>query len=277
MKQLMTLFCLLVFMMCKGQNRYLKEVELTENHFALESQVIGLRAGFLKNMDTAAIGANVTGFISLFRTWTNLRHINSTLIWEPKSVFASENGLWGSTHGPWYTKDSTGKLVNPGYFFTIWRRKNTNEPYKFSLDMGIQLLPTASIEKATSLPLHAVSFQSNQSTSTSIKEPKDFFTISSSKSLTEALEKFTSVETALLVSGSGRILKSDIGKVAMFQKAFHFTQVKHFDLEKGKAFYEYGTIWFEMEPGKEKTGQYVHVWVNNNGKPVLLTALYKWD
>ena len=228
-------------------------------------------------MDTAAIGANVTGFISLFRTWTNLRQINSTLIWEPKSVFASENGLWGSTHGPWYTKDSTGKLVNPGYFFTIWRRKNTNEVYKFSLDMGIQLSGTASIEQASSLPLHAVSFPGKQLTSSSIKEPKDFFTISSSKSLSEALEKYTGNETALLVSGSGRILKPEVGKVEQFRKAFHFSQVKSYELEKNKALYEYGTIRFELEPGKEKNGQYVHVWVNNNGKPVLLTALYKWD
>src|SRR5688572_3127083 len=139
MKNLLILCFLLISLICKAQRSYVKEVELAENHFALESQIIGIKAGFLKNMDTAAVGANAENFVRLYEFWMNRPEIKSTLLWEPKSVFASENGLWGSTHGPWYTKDSNGKLINPGYFFTIWQRKNTNEPYKFSLDIGIPL------------------------------------------------------------------------------------------------------------------------------------------
>jgi hypothetical protein len=73
------------------------------------------------------------------------------------------------------------------------------------------------------------------------------------------------------------VFSSGIGSVSAFQKPFQFNQVKSFELEKGLAFYEYGTIRFEMEAGKEKDGQYVHVWVKQNGKSVLLTAFYKWD
>lgn len=277
MKRLIISCCFFLSIICNAQKSYIKEVELAENHFALESQVIGVKAGFLKNMDSAAIGVGPSGFVSQLQTWTTRPEVKSTLIWEPKSVFASENGLWGSTHGPWYTKDSSGKLINPGYFFTIWQRKNINEPYKFSLDMGIQLAETASIEQSTSLTLHSFSFAGRKSTSSKIERPKDFFSISSSRSLAEALQKYTGNGSALLVSGSGRVFRSGIGNVTTIHKPFHFTQKKSFELEKGLAFYEYGTMQFEMEPGKEKSGQYVHVWVNQNGKAILLTALYRWD
>ena len=260
-----------------AQNSYLKEIELAEKNFALESQIIGVRAGFLKNMDSAAIGLSPSGFVKMLPTWTQRPEVKSTLLWEPKSVFASENGLWGSTHGPWYTKDSSGQLVNPGYFFTVWQRKQTNESFKFVLDMGIQLSSVSENKEASSLPLHTYLVKKGgPSKDFDSLSTQDFFVTSSKKSLKEALEKYTSAESALLISGLGRVFKSDIPKITAFNSSFQFNLHKLWVLEKGLAFLEYGIITISSESAKEKTSQYVHIWIRKENKPLLLTAFYNF-
>jgi hypothetical protein len=279
MKQIGLTLILAIPLFCFGQAENVKEIELTENHFALESQVIGLKAGFLKNMDSTAIGVNAKGFTNLFTVWSSRKESKSTLIWEPKTVYASEDGLWGSTHGPWYTRDSLGKLVNPGYFFTIWQRKNKGEDYKFSLDIGIQLDSFISAATAATLPMHRFSVPGpkNNKISPDTIAADHFKIISSSQSLFDALEKYAGPETAILVSKKGRIFKPEFKLTGDLQLQFQFEKGKIILLSQGSAFYEYGELKFINKEGKESKGQYVNIWILKNGRSSLLTALYKWE
>src|SRR5215212_6454290 len=90
----------------RAQKTYDHELQLTETRFALESQIHGLKWGFLHNMDTGALGLG-RGYNNLYKTW-EARPDNPgfILLWKPSIVFWSDDGLFGLTSGPFYSKST---------------------------------------------------------------------------------------------------------------------------------------------------------------------------
>ncbi|HYC30426.1 MAG TPA: hypothetical protein VEB42_16440, partial [Chitinophagaceae bacterium] len=124
-----------------SQRTFDHELQLTETKFALESQVHGLKWGFLHNMDTNALGIGRQGYINLYKSWESRQdNAGFTLLWKPAIVLWSEDGSFGITSGPYYTQSKEDTVLDQeGLFFTIWKRGKLSEPFKLVLDIGVNL------------------------------------------------------------------------------------------------------------------------------------------
>ncbi len=276
MKYLLVFLGFSIYNSSFAQNNYVKEIRLTETAFALEAQIKGVKQGFLNNLHTSAIGINRTGFTNLYNIWDKRANSNFILLWEPKSVYASSDGLFGITDGPSYTIDSAANtLKHTGYFFSIWERKNLNTPYKILLDAGAHLDMPLSKDSASALAVKefSISSKSNKSIDTSVANA--FTAISQTTSLLEALNKNTTTESDILLSGSGKYTKKELVHKTIFLNQFQFQKVATKVLGNSNAFFEYGSLSENNNKPNRLNGYYVHVWITQENKPVLIAALYR--
>ena len=116
----------------------IKEMIITEQKFSIESQFKDLKESFLANMDTSALSVNQDGLYKMYGFWKKKPDNLQGLIWYPTDVFVSSDKLWAVTNGVAYKKIKNDtaykKRIN---YFTVWRRDNANQPYKFIFDDGI--------------------------------------------------------------------------------------------------------------------------------------------
>lgn len=283
-----TILCLAVLgcvLQVGAQKGYDHELQLTETRFALESQIHGLKWGFLHNMDTAALGINDQGFVSLYNVWkARPDHSSFLLQWKPTALWWSEDGLLGLTTGPFFTqpaKDSATRAT--GYFFTIWQRAATTEPFKFIVDAGVQMIPGVAPSAFVSTPVtkvlivkgktqgkvpSAVQPASNPST-------QAFYHKATTGSLVQALTSYTHAHSFLLVSDLGKLSQSEAGRVDALGRKHSFLRSGQKSLS-ASCTYEWGQ--FRSADGSPAySGYYVHVWQAQGQKPLLLAAVYKFD
>lgn len=270
-----------------AQTRYDHELELTETRFALESQIHGLKWGFLNNMDTGALGIAPTGFTNLNTVWKGRPDQSAFLLqWKPSALWWSADGLFGLTTGPFFTlvpKDSAVKAT--GYFFTIWKRENTNAPFKFVVDAGMQISQPVPVSDFANAPVtrDVISGKNNGSSKASFsrrnatESSKVFKSQASGSSLLKALNSFALERSILIFSDYAKLPKSEISKVSDLQLKFQFLPVGAKDLSEG-CYYEWGQL---KEEGSAKTdlvtGFYVHVWQMDKNTPRLLAAVHRFD
>src|ERR1700750_2280477 len=112
MKLLFSIIFLLLLNCAYTQKTYEHELQLTETKFALESQVHGLKWGFLHNMDTSALGIGRKGYMDLYKSWEGRpENAGFVLLWKPAIVLWSDDGLFGITSGPFYSKNTTDSVL----------------------------------------------------------------------------------------------------------------------------------------------------------------------
>ena len=228
------LWCLALgcFLTAGAQARYDHELELTETRFALESQIHGLKWGFLNNMDTGALGIGPNGFVSLQTVWKNRPDQSAYLLqWKPSALWWSGDGLFGMTTGPFFTlvpKDSAVRAT--GYFFTIWKRDNINAPFKFVVDAGMQMSQprpvtayagaavTRDVVSGKNSGPSKASFAKNTGTDRS----KGFKNLAAGTSLGEALNSFALDRSILIFSDYAKLSKTEMSKVEDLKRKFQF-------------------------------------------------------
>jgi hypothetical protein len=270
-----------------AQVRYDHELELTETRFALESQIHGLKWGFLHNMDTGALGIGNNGFVNLHTVWKERPDESSFLLqWKPTQLWWSDDGLFGLTTGPFFTqaaKDSAVKAT--GFFFTIWKRDKVEAPFTFVVDAGLPMSNPKPVSSYVGVPvvkdvIKAKGIIQNK-TSPAGKAVSDrsldFKTQSGVGSLMKALDKYAAERSILIFSNHGKVDKRDLGKVAVLNMQYHFQSVDTKELSGG-CYYEWGRLreahYSKMDP---VTGYYVHVWQVVKGTPRLLAAVHRFD
>lgn len=283
MRSTLLLLMFAVFLKSGAQRRYDDELQLTETRFALESQIHGLKWGFLHNMDTSALGINKEGFISLYKVWQDRPDQSSFLLqWKPTALWWSEDGLFGLTTGPFFTqpkKDSSALAT--GYFFTIWQRPQTGVPFRFVVDAGVQMdkakAASAFVGVAVTkdvIPSEAKAKKSNV-VLTGTKSPKQAFgEIAAQQSLQQAVSSFAGEHSLLLFSGYGKVEKSELNKVSDLSLRYHFLPAGTKGLSSG-CYYEWGQLREESSSKADPvTGYYVQVWQSSGKEPRLLAAVY---
>ena len=282
------LFCL-AFLVCvlqaDAQKSYDHELQLTETRFALESQIHGLKWGFLHNMDTAAFGINNQGFVNLYTVWKARPDQSSFLLqWKPSALWWSEDGLFGLTTGPFFTqaaKDSATQAT--GYFFTIWQRAATTEPFKFVVDAGVQMIPGVAPSVYLSSPVtkEVIAKGKVPGNAPSAVQPagnsllQAFYHRASGGSLIQALSSFTHAQSFLLVSDLGKLSPGEAGQVTALNRKHSFQRTGEKSLSAA-CFYEGGQF-SSADGGPAYSGYYIHVWQVQEKKPLLLAAVYKFD
>ena len=285
MRKILCIVVLGAVLQAGAQKGYDHELQLTETRFALESQIHGLKWGFLHNMDTAALGINNQGFVRLYSVWKARPDQSSFLLqWKPTAIWWSEDGLFGLTTGPFFTqpaKDSTTRAT--GYFFTIWQRAATTEPFKFVVDAGVQMTPGQAPSAFVSTPVvkepiaignrlgkvpTAVQTACNSSL-------QGFYTRASGGSLLEALTNHMHLQSFLLVSDLGKLSQNNAGQVDALNRRHSFQRIGLKSLSTTCS-YEWGQF-RSADQSTAYSGFYVHVWQVQGQKPLLLAAVYQFD
>lgn len=285
MRILSIVFLCFVFESSCAQKNYAHELLLTETRFALESQIHGLKWGFLHNMDSAALGIGAKGFVNLQATWkARPDHPAGVLQWKPTAAFWSEDGLFGLTTGPFFTEVPNDSVLRAtGYFFTIWKRYRVADTFKFIVDAGVQMsktLPTSvfigSPVLNEAIPLRKESEVGEDSANTG-KQIEGFKNKAVQQSLIEALDEVASNKSILLVSDYGKLQKSELNSVSALGGHYLFVRNNQRVLSNG-VFYEWGEL---KETGGTKSsllsGYYIQVWKLQGGRPELLAAVYKFN
>lgn len=283
------LWCLALgcWLTADAQSRYDHELELTETRFALESQIHGLKWGFLNNMDTGALGIGATGFVNLNSVWKGRPDQSAFLLqWKPSALWWSGDGLFGLTTGPFFTlvpKDSAVKAT--GYFFTIWKRDNLNVPFKFVVDAGMQMSQPMPVSAFAGAPVSkdviSVKTSGQNKASYTRSEAADrskaFKSSAGQKSLLEALNSFAVDKSILIFSDYGKLTKAEMSKVGDLNLKYQFLPAGTKELS-GDCYYEWGQL-KEADQSKSNvvTGFYVHVWQMDPNTPRLLAAVHRFD
>jgi hypothetical protein len=214
------------FYTSKAQGPFTEKLLLAETNFSLESQIYGLRYGFTKNLDTGAVGINKNGFARLLPIWESRpeRGDGPVLIWEPKSVFTAENGLFGVTNGPYYTKSSEDSFLrNTGYFFSIWLRRDTTSPYRIILDAGIKLKNSQTPQRLTTHTIKKVWLKEITNLATQMEFTSALLLFReqvATHTLISVLKRYTFEQADFLVSGYGNLSLETLGDKVEFQKKF---------------------------------------------------------
>jgi hypothetical protein len=285
MRPVLLLLLFIPFLKARAQHRYDDELQLTETRFALESQIHGLKWGFLHNMDTAALGINNQGFVRLYDVWKDRPDQASFLLqWKPTALWWSEDGLFGLTTGPFFTKaakDTTALAT--GFFFTIWQRQNTGTSFKFVVDAGVSMTPgvvpaaylyTPVVKEAISRKGKEKRPQYSVHTDT-MEQTEAFRNMAARESLGQALKSYLHEKSFLLLSDYGKPPLKKLANVKPLGGRFRFQRTSLKNLSAG-CYYEWGQF-RSADSGENYSGYYVHVWRGQERKPLLLAAVYKFD
>ncbi|HEY1114103.1 MAG TPA: hypothetical protein VGE66_11110, partial [Chitinophagaceae bacterium] len=248
-----------------------------------ESQIHGLKWGFLHNMDTTALGINKQGFINLDNVWKDRPDQSSFLLqWKPTALWWSEDGLFGLTTGPFFTRQDSAVLAT-GYFFTIWQRTHTAAPFKFVVDAGVQMKPGVAPSAFVSTPVAKERIAKAKAAGkaptvvllASTAPAEAFYKKASKESLGQAMINYTHEQSFVLVSDLGKLAPTELGTVPAFDRKHSFQRTGHKNLTVA-CYYEWGQL-RSSDGGPEYSGYYVHVWQAHGQKPVLLAAVYQFD
>lgn len=259
-----------------AQSDHLQTLLFSETNFSLSSQIVGLKQGFLQNLDTSALGINRNGFSSLYKIWQQREESakRSALVWQPELALVSSDGLFGVTDGPYFTQNGQDTVLkHTGYFFSVWNRASTKEPFKIVFDSGI---PSKNVIVSTEYA--STDAKKTQLKNEAIKSSPSasFIEATKKKSLTSFLQKYLMEDGELLVSEHGRINKINLNTVGWFQKKWLLSKTGDRLLKSG--YLEFGKI-DEVE-GPEASamkGYFLHVWISTKQGWQLCAAFYKLD
>lgn len=267
-----------ISIVAKGQNGYTKELAFYESFFALKSQIVGLKEGFLSNLDSNAKGLNKNGFTNLYRAWSNRPTLGAgpSLIWEPLFIYAGDKGLTGVSYGPHFTKQQGDTVfTQSGYFFTVWHRENTSEPYKIIFDSGVKASDKKNSSENNKASLKSFSTKENIGTNKA-EDVKNFlvnFQKEAAVSLEKAVEKYMIPEGNIVVSNEGIIAKPAVKNLDIAKQKFSMT-TESINITNSSLFIEFGSMTPENSNQK---AHYVHLWNRAEKELKLISALYKFE
>lgn len=120
----------------------LDEMIAAEKAFAAYAVANGMKAGFLKFIDTAAVMFDNGNPVNGYQLWMNKKSGAGILNWRPACAEIAASDDFGWTAGPWtfQSQSTTDSVVASGYFFTVWK-KNSAGQWKFIFDVGTDAGP----------------------------------------------------------------------------------------------------------------------------------------
>lgn len=117
-----------------------------ENRFAEYSVEHGMKAAFLKFLDSNAVVFDKGQPVNGIEAWNKRAEAKGILNWKPQFAEISSSGDLGFTSGPWTFQPNSLKdsIVARGCFNSIWK-KNKNGEWKNIVDLGVNKTPAVSI------------------------------------------------------------------------------------------------------------------------------------
>src|SRR6476469_10565330 len=119
-----------------------------ETNFAEYSVEHGMKAAFLKFLDSGSVVFEKGQPVNGIETWSKRPEAKGILNWKPQYAEISQSGDLGFTSGAWtfQANSITDSILARGGFNSIWK-KNKNGEWKNIVDLGISKTPPTDISK----------------------------------------------------------------------------------------------------------------------------------
>jgi len=259
-------FFLIVVLQIYSQENKMDLVE-TEYAFAEATSKSSLREGFLKFIADDGVlfrpgPVNGKGFLE------NSEAKPGLLLWYPTASFISSSGDLGVNTGPWEFKNSIDEEpVAFGQFLTVWE-KQSEEMWKFLIDLGISHPKPDEIKQGTKNPVLANKNGNTKNYNNILEIEKGL----DRSSLKDYYNSITNDETTFLRNNRMPISgEMSHGFLSQLSGTAKWATLGGKSSEASDLAYTYGkgtALDNEMNPIYEF--YYVHVWINSAGGWKLL-------
>lgn len=171
MKTLIVLLFLLMAFQSKAQNNF-DGLLNAEKSFAAYSVANGVKAAFLKFLDSNGIVFERGNAVNGIEVWKNKQDGPFVLDWAPNFAEIANSNDFGYTTGPWMLRPA-GKdsITATGRFTTVWHITPKGE-WKFLIDLGVGNLPGVSQTGLNKISVKKISSQ--PSTNDLVKAEQNF-------------------------------------------------------------------------------------------------------
>lgn len=137
MKRLYLIIILLSsIIVCEAQTPF-EQIVKAENTFEQQCLKLGIKKGFLANLDSSAIAFTRDSIENAKDYWKSLPHIPGIYSWAPTYAEVSASGDWGYTTGAVEYREGAINDTPSAYnqYTTVWH-KNKNGEWKYLADIG---------------------------------------------------------------------------------------------------------------------------------------------
>lgn len=186
-----------------------------ENKFEKECLELGIKGGFLKNMDSSAIAFTKGSLEEAKKFWLSLPDFAGIYTWAPDYAEASLSGDWGYTTGAVEYRDSSINDRPSSYnqYTTVWH-KNKNGEWKYLVDIGNSHGPVKIDRIAEEMKVKKVAAR-NLSKQTILNLEKEYFQLFQNNTA-QAINKYYS--KSVLFNFSGKPLTTSADSILSFYK-----------------------------------------------------------
>ena len=124
------------FIIIKAQTPF-EQLLKAENDFQKQCLEMGIKKGFLANLDSTAIAFTKEDIESASKYWNSLPDFSGIFSWAPTYAEAALSGDWGYTTGAVEYRDSSLKDEPSSYnqYTTVWQKNKSGE-WKYLVDIG---------------------------------------------------------------------------------------------------------------------------------------------
>jgi hypothetical protein len=228
-----------------------------ENNFAEYSVEHGMKAAFLKFLDSSSVVFEKGQPVNGIETWSKRPEAKGILNWKPLYAEISQSGDLGFTSGSWTFQPNSinDSIVARGGFNSIWK-KNKNGEWKNIVDLGVSKTPPvdlANIEKVYTEQQRGKNGDLN-----TLLESERHFTAAFEVSPKLAYEYFLSSKSILNRNGQQPVKGNSSEKTDLINKTpamIKFNVLGSGISDAGDLGYVYGTITLNG-----KTSNYLRAW-----------------
>ena len=228
-----------------------------ETSFAAYSVEHGMKAAFLKFLDSNSVVYEKGQPINGIESWTKKPETKGILNWKPQYAEISQSGDLGFTSGSWTFQPNSinDSIVARGGFNSIWK-KNKNGEWKNIVDLGVSKTPPvefSKIEKVYTDPQ-----KGKKGDLKSLLESERHFTAAFEVSPKVAYEYFLSSRSILSRNGQLPVRGNSAERSDIINKtpaAIKFNVLGSGISTRGDLGYVYGTITLNG-----KTTNYLRAW-----------------
>lgn len=136
-----------------------------EHEFEKDCRELGIKGGFLANLDSNAVAFTQSGIENAKSYWESLPDVPGIYSWKPSFAEVSKGGDWGYTTGAVEYRDTSINDAPSSYnqYTTVWHKTETGE-WKYLVDIGnthgpVEIDKTAKEIRVEKMPVKNLSKQ----------------------------------------------------------------------------------------------------------------------
>lgn len=257
MRTVITILLLFGAFIANAQTPF-QQIVNAELNFKDDCLEMGIKKGFLANMDSTAVAFTRIGIENARKYWRSLPEFPGIYSWLPSYAEVSNSGTWGYTTGAVEYRDSL--LTDPpssyNQYTTVWH-KNKKGEWKYLVDIGNSHGPVKIDSVAREVKIKKVSSRNTSRESIIIQDK--MYAEQFEKNAEDAIRKFYS--KSFILNASGHAATTVLDSALMILKAeadsFHY---EPFDAKISSSG-DMGVIYGNIRRSSSKE-HYIRVWRN---------------